>query len=83
MSPLFFQFNLTGLIWKEEFDCEPKPDQRNVVITICVTTGMAIILLYTLEPCILPFLFPKKIPRAILVGKEHFFAILNQKAELI
>ena len=65
----FLQFNLTGVIWKDEFNCESKPLTLKTVLPAIFLTCFIIILTYTCEPFILSWLFPSKIEQRVLIGK--------------
>ena len=49
---------MTGIIWKENFDCEPKPKELPMLLPIILVTILCIVLTYTCEPFIIPRLFP-------------------------
>ena len=49
---------MTGIIWKENFDCEPKPKELPLLLPIILVTILCIVLTYTCEPFIIPKLFP-------------------------
>ena len=67
-----FQFNVTGIIWKENFDCEPKPDELPLLLAIILSTLLCIILTYTCEPFIIPKLFPS-IKQNIAVVQQDIY----------
>lgn len=49
---------MTGIIWKENFDCEPKPKELPLLLPLILVTLLCIVLTYTCEPFIIPKLFP-------------------------
>ena len=64
------RFNLTGIIWKDTFNCESPPYLWSYLLpTILIANLCFFICVYTFEP----FIFPKWLPRfakqAIEVGK--------------
>ena len=48
---------MTGIVWKNQFNCEPKPESWIMEVTMTVCCIFLLVLTYTLEPYILPYLF--------------------------
>ena len=84
---MFSQFNLTGLIWSEKFDCEPKPETWPIIWLPILVTVLAFIITYGCEPFLVPRLWPGRLRRNTDLGKETLilstkFVILFNKLML-
>lgn len=66
-------FNYTGTVWKENFNCEPKPATLATVLPAIILTFLMIVLVYTCEPFILSWIFPGKIEQQILIAQQDVY----------
>jgi len=67
------RFNVTGIIWKEDFDCEPQPDALPHSWPAILFAVLCLVLTYTCEPCLYPYFFPKKATQRVDVVQPDVY----------